>query len=82
MAPRGYPKNARACHRCGSPARGNPCYWAIDRSEATIRSGADSPCSCDRAAEEQYRHDWKMLVTVLWVPGIIVLAIGALYFWG
>lgn len=33
----------RVCRDCGSPSRGNPCWWSI-RYPSAKPTGADPPC--------------------------------------
>lgn len=51
----------RACRHCGSPARGNPCWWLLrvpqERAEEVRRSGADSPCDCDAYMDDAYHRE-------------------------
>lgn len=40
----------KACRYCKSPARGNPCWYFLDRPEQAT-SGADPPCAFDAEDE-------------------------------
>ena len=44
--------NPRACRHCGSPAKGNPCWWSMKNPE---RANQDEPPCMDDFDIEQYK---------------------------
>lgn len=68
------------CDHCGSPYKGNPCYWLTDRPPEIVSAGWDSPCSCDFDAEASYQRErqigrrffYGFVTVVLFTIGFIV----------
>lgn len=75
-------QSPRQCVHCGSPAKGNPCYWLVDRSHDVVASGADSPCDWEIQAEhDAYRARYvrRRRLRKLIVTAIVIGGLGALY---
>lgn len=64
---------SRACRHCGSPARGNPCWWGFKDPAASIHGG-DPPCACDEYAERHERRESAFVRNLLLIGIGIPLA--------
>lgn len=63
----------RHCSHCGSPYKGNPCYWSLKLTPEQAAMGFDRPCDCDAASDESYERErrfgrrlifWGLIVPV------------------
>jgi hypothetical protein len=63
----------RVCRHCKSPAKGNPCFWQVDRPVEW--AGFDAPCDGDRYDERTERADRSLRRTglALAVAALVVL---------
>ena len=64
-------RDPRACPYCGSPARRNPCFWAVDRSPSVIASGADAPCDLYDDDFEAVRFPRGRLIR--WIIAVVIV---------
>jgi predicted nucleic acid-binding Zn ribbon protein len=67
----------RACPDCGSPARGNPCWYFLDRPEWAT-SGADPPCSDYDYARDAMARERRFGRRCFWIFWMSVVALIAL----
>jgi hypothetical protein len=50
---------SKPCRHCGSPARNNPCWYALDRPEY-VAGGGDPPCVDDIWAEQSMARERRL----------------------
>jgi len=69
----------RACRHCGSPAKGNPCFWSIDKPKEW--AGFDPPCYGDEhdervaLGERRLRRWWTAIVLAFIVIAALVFVL-------
>jgi len=68
-------KPTRACRHCGSPARGNPCWYFINHPKY---SGSDPPCAEDDYYENERPHPWITITVIVSLAAAAAAAVFAL----